>query len=101
MASNMQDPNQVTVVLGDEFDGSLQEKLMNVLRQLGAIPFKPAERYVVGSQDLQIFEVILNGQPLRIESETYIGLSISGSDDLVQQVRRLVLSQPAQQPEQP
>ena len=94
MASDMQSTNQVTVILGREFDDPLREKLMNVLRQLGAKPVKSTERYVTGSQDLQLFDVILNEQLLHIESETYIGLSISGPNDLVQQVRRLVI-QPA------
>lgn len=92
MDTNTQVPEWTTVILGDEFDDFLREKLMDILHQLGANPVKPGERYVVGSQDLEQFDVTLNGQSLRIEAETYVGLSISGPNDLVQQVRRLVLN---------
>lgn len=83
--------NQVTVVLGDEFDDSLRQKLMDVLRNLGAFQAGKGDRFVVGSQDLEEMEVTIGGRSLHVEAETYVGLSISGPADLVEQVRRLVL----------
>jgi len=81
---------QATAVLGDEFDDELRAKLMNVLRQLGAIQGTSGERFVVGSQDFEKLEVLVGGRSLQVEAETYVGLSIRGPDDLVEQVRRLV-----------
>jgi hypothetical protein len=85
------DVNQVTTVLGDEFDDSLREKLTDVLRKLGATPSNGGNRFIVGSQELEMVDVIVGGRNLHVEAETYIGLSISGPADLVEQVRRLVL----------
>lgn len=83
--------NHVTVVLGDEFDDSLRKNLMDVLQELGALQAGKGDRLVVGSQDLEELEVTIDGHNLRVEAETYVGLSISGPADLVEQVRRLVL----------
>ena len=80
----------MTVVLGDEFDDVLRAKLMDVLRQLGATSSGSADRFVAGSQELEELDVTIDGRGLRIEAETYIGLSISGPDDLVQRVRSLL-----------
>jgi len=82
--------DQSTVVLGAEYDNPLQEKLMDVLRKLGAKKLQGPNRYVVGSQDIQELDVTIDGRRLHVESETYVGLSISGPADLVEQVRRLV-----------
>ena len=83
--------NQVTIVLGDEFDDALREKVVGVLRGLGAVQ-KGSSRALVGSQDFERFEVAVGGRELRVEAETYVGLSITGPEDLVQQVRTLVAS---------
>jgi hypothetical protein len=88
MASN--GGNQVTVVLGDEFHDSLRQKLMDVLRKLGALQTGKSDRLVAGSQDLEELDVTIDGRSLHVEGETYVGLSISGPADLVEQVRRLV-----------
>lgn len=89
MASN--GTNQVTVVLGDEFDESLRQKLVDVLRRAGACQPAKGDRITVGSQDLEELDVTIGGRGLHIEAETYVGLSITGPADLVEQVRRLVL----------
>lgn len=81
---------QLKVVLGDEFDQELRAKLSEVLRSLGAISVGPAARYVVGSQDFEVFDVILDGEQLRIEAETYVGLSICGAASTVKRVLRAV-----------
>lgn len=86
LASN---DNQATVVLGDEFDDALRVKLLDVLRQLGATPAGPANRYLAGSQDMEEIDVYVEGRLLRVEAETYVGLSITGPADIVHQIRRL------------
>jgi hypothetical protein len=89
LASNSN--NQSTTVLGNEFDDSLRGKLMDVLRELGAVALRGSDRFVAGSQDVEELDVVINGRSLHIEAETYVGLSITGPADLVEQVRRLVL----------
>lgn len=74
------------VRLGDEFDDALREALLDALRQLGAIALGPASRAVAGSQEVEELDVAIDGRTLRVTAETYVGLSISGPDDLVQRV---------------
>lgn len=81
---------QSSVVLGDEFDDFLRGKLVDVLRKLGAVSLRGSDRSVVGSQDLEELDVVIDGRNLHVEAETYVGLSISGPADLVEQVRQLV-----------
>lgn len=77
-------------MLGDEFDDFLRGKLVDVLRKLGAVSLHGSDRSVVGSQDLEELDVVIDGRNLHVEAETYVGLSISGPADLVEQVRQLV-----------
>lgn len=63
---------------------------MEVLRELGATPLGQAERLVVGSQDLELLDLTVDGRTLRVESETYIGLSISCPSDLVETVAQQI-----------
>jgi hypothetical protein len=88
LASN--DSNQVTVVLGDEFDDALRTRLMSALKKLGAMQAGTKDRFVAGSQELENLDVVIDGSRLHIEAETYVGLSITGSPQLTEQVRRLV-----------
>lgn len=81
---------ETTRILGSEFDDSLRERLMEVLRELGATPLGQAERLVVGSQDLELLDLTVDGRTLRVESETYIGLSISCPSDLVETVAQQI-----------
>lgn len=81
----------MTVVLGDEFDESLRERLIDVLRKADACQPARGDRFTVGSQDLEELDVEIGGRVLHIEAETYVGLSITGPADLVEQVRQLVL----------
>jgi hypothetical protein len=74
------------VILGDEFDDALRERLLDALRQLGASASGPASRAVAGSQEVEELDVAIDGRTLHITAETYVGLSISGPDDLVQRV---------------
>lgn len=90
MASNHGKSAQVTVVLGDEYDDALRTKVIDVLRQLGATSMGQADRFVAGSQELEELDVAIDGRALRIEAETYVGLSISGPEDLVQLVKDLL-----------
>lgn len=95
MAFNTQTYDQVKIVLGDEFDDVLRSKLMAALSQLGAVSTGSVDRFVVGSQEIEELEVLVDGRRIRVEAETYIGLSIIGPSDLVQQVQNLLATKAA------
>ena len=80
----------VTVILGDEYDDPLRAKLMAVLRRLGAVQLGPPGRALAGSQEVEDLEVELDGRRLRIEAETYVGLSLSGAEEVVRKVQALL-----------
>jgi hypothetical protein len=86
----MTDGNRITVVLGEEFDDALRTKLVGVLRALGAFAAGFEGRSVVGSQDLEELDVLVDGHVLHIEAETYVGLSVSGPMELVMRVQRMM-----------
>jgi hypothetical protein len=86
----MTDTNRMTIVLGDEFDDALRTKLLNVLRGLGAFVAGSEGRAIVGSQDLEELDVLIDGQVLHVEAETYVGLSICGPAELVKKIQRVM-----------
>jgi hypothetical protein len=78
-----------TIVLGAEYDDGLRAALREVLVDLGGNALR-RDWGVGGSQELERVETQIEGQRLLIEAETYMGLSITGSSELVQKVQRLV-----------
>lgn len=74
-----------TATLGDEFDADLKTRLVEKMKALGAKPVS-SQWSVAGSQELNSFSVTLEGEVLDIVSETYVGLSISGPDELVDEI---------------
>jgi hypothetical protein len=78
-----------TTVLGPEHDRPLLEALKDVLRELGGQASSPTWG-LVGSQEIQTATVDIDGRELVVESETYVGLSISGEQALVDEVSDLV-----------
>jgi hypothetical protein len=89
--SEMPHINHTTVVLGGEFDDNLRNKLLNLLHGLGAIVAGSQGRVVVGSQDIEELDVLINGQVLHVEGETYVGLSIGGPTELVKQIQHAMM----------
>jgi len=77
------------VILGEEFDDDLREVLKDVLRELGATMLKK-DWGVAGSQELETVEVSLRGRIVTIEAETYVGLSVSGHEDDVNEIAGLI-----------
>ena len=75
----------VTTVLGSEHDLAVINALLRVLRDLGA---EEVSRNwgVVGSQEVNTLEFTLNGQPLTVEAETYVGLSVTGDARTVETI---------------
>jgi hypothetical protein len=78
-----------TVLLGDEFDDQLRETLMAVLKEMGAIIHEHTHG-IGGSQELETVQIIVGDKTLVIEAETYVGLSLKGEHDLVQEIARRV-----------
>jgi len=77
------------VVLGDEYDECLRETLKAVLVDINAD--HGASRWGVGgSQEIDRVELRIDGEPLVVEAETYIGLTISGDRALTARVKSLV-----------
>jgi hypothetical protein len=79
-----------TLVLGPEYDERLRLILRDALHRLGGRQISPTKRLMGGSQELDSIEVEVAGQRLVVESETYVGLSISGPADLVDRIYGMV-----------
>ncbi len=80
-----------TIVLGDEYDDELRDALRLVLLNGGAVGID-ASWGVGGSQEIETIQVKLGSDLIKIESETFMGLSISGPkltiDEIAKKVRR-------------
>lgn len=80
-----------TVNLGNEFDDRLWSALRAVINELGGKVGRK-DWGVVGSQELESFEVELMGTHIRVESETYIGITLTGMPSVVARIQELVAS---------
>lgn len=78
------------IILGDEFDDHLRGRLADVLKELGAKKEGGGIKSVVGSQDIEDFYVKVGEDLVRVESETYMGLSISGDEDVVEKIKNMI-----------
>lgn len=74
-----------TVILGSEHDEALHGALLAVLRSLGA-KLAPGDWAVAGSQEVVTQTATVAGKTLKLESETYVGLSLSGDAVLVEAI---------------
>ena len=81
------------LVLGKEYDEALRIALISILRELGGSS-KDSQWLVGGSQELDIVEVDIQGRIVTVEAETYVGLSISGDADIVDEVAARVRALP-------
>jgi hypothetical protein len=73
---------QQTIVLGNEFDSVLRDKVLAVLKGMNAITVD-SDWIMAGSQEVELVEFQINERSLFLESETYIGLSVRGdAEDL-------------------
>lgn len=81
----------VKIILGDEFDEPLKEALRVVLARQGAVGLERSWG-VGGSQEIETAQVRVGEDVLTVESETFVGLTLSGPklvvDLLAQQVRQ-------------
>lgn len=77
------------VVLGPEHDERLRRALKEVLASLGGSG-SAHDWGVFGSQELETLEVDIDGSRIRVEAETYVGLSIAGPVDLIEKIQAMV-----------
>ena len=78
-----------TVSLGRESDLDLRDVVMDVLREQGATSLDSSWG-VAGSQEVAALEADLDGRRIVVEAETYVGLSITGEEKLVDRLATLV-----------
>jgi hypothetical protein len=81
----MPSSNQTRVVLGDEYDDKLRRALLDTLREFSAQPIDHSYG-VGGSQEIETFEIEIEGESIKVESETYVGLSIAGDERVVNRI---------------
>ena len=74
-----------SVIVGAEYDVALFNRLKVLLRDIDGVIIEQ-KWGVGGSQKLGSLEVKIGSESVKIESETYIGLSVSGPDALVNQI---------------
>ncbi|MBU1413208.1 hypothetical protein KKC22_16990 [Myxococcota bacterium] len=74
-------------IVGPEYDKALFERLALTLRALG---YRLGSEWsgVGGSQEISHWEISGPSGSLILEAETYVGLSLSGSAELVVEVRQ-------------
>ena len=80
---------ETTVILGPEYDEPLRQALKTVLDERHARVFDRAWG-IAGSQDVTHWQVLVDGEMLTIEAETYVGLSLTGPSGLVADIARAV-----------
>lgn len=85
----MSGPGHKTVTLGSETDDALRRRLGRALKHMGA-DVTGDSWGLGGSQVLETLNVMIGGQALRIEAETYMGLSLTGPTDLVDRIAAAV-----------
>lgn len=82
---------EITVTLGPEYDEPLRQAVRTALDERHA---RVIDRSwgVGGSQEVNHLKVLVDGEILIVEAETYIGLSITGPPGLVDDIARAVAS---------
>lgn len=85
--SDSQQPK--TIILGKEYDAELRSALRSVLKELGGVVTDKSWG-VAGSQEVERLQVELEGSTITVETETYIGLSITGNAGIVDRLEALV-----------
>lgn len=78
-----------TVILGPEHDQKLRAAVVEVMRQLGA-SIESRDWVVAGSQEIETVQAQLSGNAITIEAETYIGLSITGEENMINEISKRV-----------
>ena len=81
------------IVLGDEYDDALFARLAVEIAALGGV-ITDKEWTLGGGQDVTVFQITLPDGNIEAVAETYIGLSLRGPTELVEQLARRVMPDP-------
>lgn len=81
------------IVLGDEYDEALFERLVAEVSALGG-SITDKEWTLGGSQEKTVFEISLPDGNIEAVTETYVGLSLRGTPSLVERLARRVMPNP-------
>lgn len=73
------------IVIGNEYDDNLKDALSLALKQMGAKEISKINA-LAGSQDISIYEFLVKNEIIRVEFETYIGLSLIGPKNLIREI---------------
>jgi hypothetical protein len=85
----MNQSNRRVIVLSPEYDKNTRNALQSILAELGAT-LSTGQWNIGGSQEIESISAILCGQEIIVEAETFIGLTITGEDEIVTSVANLV-----------
>ena len=80
---------QTTVSLGSEFDIDLRRALRDVLEDMEAVGDEGWWR-VGGIHDVSLAEIRVGSDLLTLEAESYVGLTMTGPEDLINRIMRRV-----------
>ncbi|HDR9288702.1 TPA: hypothetical protein QDB46_003850 [Burkholderia multivorans] len=72
----------VKIVVGDEYDEALRKALSIAISEIGAEVINKGGG-VTGSQDLEVLVINIGGENVKIEAETFVGISVEGSESTV------------------
>lgn len=81
------------IVLGDECDDALFERLVAEVAALGG-SITDKKWTLGGSQEMTVFQISLPDGSIEAVVETYVGLSLRGTPSLVEPLARRVMPNP-------
>jgi hypothetical protein len=73
------------MILGDEYDEVLRDALRTVLIENGAIGIDKSWG-VGGSQEIESVQVRIGEKLITIESETFVGLTVTGAKSVIEKI---------------
>ena len=79
----------ILVNIGAEYDLQLRKRLIATINAMGGV-MEQKKWGMAGSQSLEELSFLIDGSELRIESETYIGLTIMGDKEIVDKIVTLL-----------
>ncbi|HDR9090103.1 hypothetical protein [Burkholderia vietnamiensis] len=79
----------VKIVIGDEYDEALRKALSIAISEIGAEVVDKSGG-VAGSQDLEVLVINVGGETMKIEAETFVGISVEGPELTVADFMKVV-----------
>ncbi|WP_186134661.1 hypothetical protein [Burkholderia gladioli] len=79
----------VKIVVGDEYDEALRKALSIAISEIGAEVVDKSGG-VAGSQDLEVLVINVGGETVKIEAETFVGISVEGPELTVADFMKVV-----------